>query len=248
VRRGHHYGTILADLQRHRVSDLLPARTAAAFAAWLQAHGQPQLICRDRSGDYAHGARQGAPDAVPITDRFPLTRNSSEARERILVRPPAALRAAVTVDATQRPEGGPSRVSHAALPPANPRRDRRLARYQQVIALHQQDWSLTAIGAHVRLARPTVRKYANAGTFPEWPARRRDEPDPRVTRLCGQAAARSGGDRGGIDVPMEFGAGRKTSDKDDAGEAADVRQGEVRSAPQAGTARQLSTESVPELF
>jgi transposase len=57
VRRGHHYGTILADLERHRVSDLLPARTAAAFAAWLQAHGQPQLICRDRSGDYAHGAR-----------------------------------------------------------------------------------------------------------------------------------------------------------------------------------------------
>jgi len=54
---------------------------------------------------------------------------------------------------------------------AHPRRDRRLARYQQVIALHHQGWSLTAISLHLQVARPTVRKYVNAGTFPEWPAR-----------------------------------------------------------------------------
>jgi len=172
LRRGHHYGTILADLEGHRVIDLLPERTADAFAAWLQEHGQPQLICRDRGGDYASGARHGAPTAVQIADRFHLTRNSSEVLERILVRHPAALRAAVTEEATQMPDGRPSHRSRTASPPANPRRDRRLARYQQVIALHQQGWSLTAISAYVRLARPTVRKYVNAGTFPEWPARR----------------------------------------------------------------------------
>ena len=172
LRRSHHYGTILTDLERHRVIDLLPERTADAFATWLREHGQPQLICRDRGGDYARGTRQGAPEAVQIADRFHLTRNSSEVLERILVRYPAALRAAVTEETAQMPDGRPSRVSHAASPRANPRRDRRLARYQQVTALHQQGWSLTAIGAHVQLARPTVRKYVNAGTFPEWPARR----------------------------------------------------------------------------
>ncbi len=174
LRRGHHYGTILADLEGHRVIDLLPERTADAFATWLDAHGQPQLICRDRGGDYASGARQGAPDAIQIADRFHLTRNSSEVLERMLVRHPAALRAAVTqeTETAPTPDQRSSPVSRAALPIANRRRDHRLARYQHVITLYRQGWSLTAIGMHLRLSRPTVRKYVNAGTFPEWPARR----------------------------------------------------------------------------
>ena len=171
LRRGHHYGTILADLEGHRVIDLLPERTADAFAAWLDAHGQPHLICRDRGGDYASGARRAAPDAIQIADRFHLARNSGEVLERLLVRHPAALRAAVA-EAAPTPDHRPSPVSRAAVPPANPRRDRRLARYRQVIALHQQGWSLTSISTHLRVSRPTVRKYVNAGTFPEWPARR----------------------------------------------------------------------------
>lgn len=78
----------------------------------------------------------------------------------------------MTQETAPTPNQRASPVSRAALPPADPRRDRRLACYRQVIALHQQGWSLTAISAHLRVARPTVRKYVNAGTFPEWPARR----------------------------------------------------------------------------
>ena len=37
-RRGHHYGTILVDLETQRVVDLLPVRTAEALAVWLAAH------------------------------------------------------------------------------------------------------------------------------------------------------------------------------------------------------------------
>jgi transposase len=82
LRRGHRYGTILTDLERHRVIDVLPERTAEILAAWLGEHGQPQVICRDRGGDYASGARQGAPGATQIADRFHLARNSSEVLER----------------------------------------------------------------------------------------------------------------------------------------------------------------------
>jgi len=171
LRRGHHYGTILTDLEAHRVIDLLPERAAEAFATWLDTHGQPQLICRDRGGDYASGARQAAPDAIQIADRFHRARNSSDVLERLLVRYPAALRAAVT-EMAPTPNREQPPLSGTALPAANPRRDRRLARYQQVIALHRRGWSLTAISAQVQLSRPTVRKYVNAGTFPERPARR----------------------------------------------------------------------------
>jgi transposase len=170
LRRGHHYGTVLTDLERRRIIDVLPDRTAEGLATWLREHGQPQFICRDRGGDYASGARQGAPDATQIADRFHLARNSGEVLERLLARHPAAWRAAVT---EAPPVGGGAEEAAAPLPVApDPRRKRRLARYERVIALHQAGLSLTVIAREVGLCRPTVRKYVNAGGFPEWPARR----------------------------------------------------------------------------
>jgi len=170
LRRGHHYGTVLTDLERRCIIDVLPDRTAAGLATWLREHGQPQFICRDRGGDYASGARQGAPDAMQIADRFHLACNSGEVLERLLARHHAALHATVTA--------APPLARAAAEPPAprpvapSPRRERRLVRYERVIALHQAGHSLTAIAREVGLCRPTVRKYVNAGDFPEWPGRR----------------------------------------------------------------------------
>ena len=48
-KKGHHYGTILVNLDRHRVVDLLPDRAAESFAAWLQQHPEVATIARDRS-------------------------------------------------------------------------------------------------------------------------------------------------------------------------------------------------------
>jgi transposase len=170
LRRGHHYGTVLTDLERRSVIDVLPDRTADTFATWLKEHGPPQFICRDRGGDYASGARQGAPDATQIADRFHLARNSGEVLERLLARHPAALRAAVIEDP---PPAHAAEVAPPAAPVAtDPRRERRLARYERVVALYRAGYTLTAIAREVGLCRPTVRKYVHAGGFPEWPARR----------------------------------------------------------------------------
>ena len=69
-RKGQHYGTILVDLERHGVLDLLPDREPETLAAWLAAHPSVEVISRDRSGAYAEAARQGAQQAMQVAGRF----------------------------------------------------------------------------------------------------------------------------------------------------------------------------------
>jgi hypothetical protein len=70
TRRGQSYSTVLTCGETHRVVDVLPTRDSGPLAKWLATHPGVEIICRDRAGAYAEGARLGAPDAVQVADRF----------------------------------------------------------------------------------------------------------------------------------------------------------------------------------
>ena len=83
-KKGQRFGTILVDLERRQVVDLLPIRSAEVLRAWLERHPEVEVIARDRQGLYAEGARRSAPGAVQVADRFHLILNLRQAVERAL--------------------------------------------------------------------------------------------------------------------------------------------------------------------
>jgi hypothetical protein len=107
-RRGRSYGTILIDLERRAVVDLLPDRTAGTLASWLRLHPGVEVVSRDRASAYAQAVREAAPDATQVADRFHLLINVREAVERSFGRQAKAVQAALTD-----PPGG-------TAPPADP--------------------------------------------------------------------------------------------------------------------------------
>src|SRR5260370_5172766 len=78
-RKGMTYGTVIVDLERRRVVDLLPDRSAASTPKWLKGHPEVEVVSRDRAGLYAEGAGEGAPQARRPADRSPRPRAFREA-------------------------------------------------------------------------------------------------------------------------------------------------------------------------
>lgn len=191
-RRGHRYGTALVDLERNTIVDLLPDRQAATLATWLRQHPGVEVIARDRAGAYADGARQGAPDAVQVTDRWHLLRNLGDAVHALADRHGNAVRRAAQAVAEEnaataaaepaspaapRPPTAAERASEASL-------SRRQARYEEAARLHGQGVSITRIAALLGAERKTVRGWLRRGAAPSWrKVKRSSALDPHVALL-----------------------------------------------------------------
>lgn len=189
-RRGRKFGTIVVDLQTHKVLDVLPDRTADTSAAWMADHPELEVVSRDRGGDYAAAARKAAPQAVQTADRFHLYKNLTEAVELLLARCRKEIRKSAfdALPEEERKIEGPLSLSTEFTSVENwkpapdacverarlSRQAQRQDRYEQVTALRSQGVGSAEIAKHTGIAARTLRDWQKKG-FPE-AARRRKRP------------------------------------------------------------------------
>ncbi len=176
LRKGDSYATILVDLERRRPVDVPPGRDAEPLAAWLKGHPEVEIICRDRAGAYAEGARSGAPQAQQVADAWHLWHNLGEAVEKTVGAHHSCIRAAFE---NTIPAGPPPSDDIWLTPPAPAAgmldvcgRERRLVtrtreRYTAVRQLLDDGSTLEDICRTLQLDRSTVRRFARATSIDE---------------------------------------------------------------------------------
>ena len=173
-RRGHRYGTVLVDLERSRVVDLLPDRQAQTLAGWLEANPGVEVVARDRAGAYADGVRRGAPGAVQVADRWHLLRNLGDAVHAAAERHHAAAkRIGQAILAASAAETHPDAAAVQVRPSAAARRSwaaraRRRARFEEAARLDAAGASLSEISRRLHIDRKTLRRWLLAGGVPAW--------------------------------------------------------------------------------
>jgi transposase len=172
-RRGHRYGSILVDLERNQVVDLLPDRQAKTLAVWLRKHPTVEVVARDRAGAYADGVRQGAPDAVQVADRWHLLRNLGDAIRAVVDSHRAGIRKVSRQTSEELAANLPVEAPLAVMPTAAERRSqeayaRRQARYEEAARLKAMGVSIKRIAVLVGAERKTIRRWLRVGAAPLW--------------------------------------------------------------------------------
>jgi len=198
-RKHRQYGTILIDLHTHRVIDLLPDDCRATVTAWLAAHPEITVISRDRSGSFAAAARDGAPQATQVADRFHLMQDLSEVLLHVFERHSRDLEPVWQRPALEAPptEASPVTLSTTVnIPPTDPpappraappagraatlraqRQAQRQAHFDEVHRLAQRGVTHQEIARHVGVDVKTVRRWLAMDAYPIHPgAKRRGRP------------------------------------------------------------------------
>jgi len=198
-KKGDTYGTILVDLERHKVVDLLPERSQESLVAWFENHPgtEVEVAARDRSNIYREGLAKGAPGVKHVADRWHLLHNLALTLENFLLQEQPVLRKAAA------PEAGPEEKDDDAfgsgpIMPSRPRNhdrkieeaarkrhERLVDQWRNIRRLYLAKADLRDICRQLGISARTVYRYKDLTDPPPRPAykRRASVLDPYVPYL-----------------------------------------------------------------
>lgn len=176
-KKGNTYGTIIVDLQQNKVVDLLPDRESETICRWLKEHQEVEVISRDRGGPYSKGAREGAPQAIQVADRFHLLMNLGDATKKMFQSMGKELKELFTL----------YNKADKLIEPLSTMEDLMVTkedteiiqtetintnvelqvRFNKVKELFSQGYTIRAISRSLHIARVTIRKYIGMDILPK---------------------------------------------------------------------------------
>lgn len=83
-RKRYSYGTVMVDLETHRIIDIFDSRETKQVEEWLRTFPNLQVISRDGAQTYASASSNAHPNAIQVSDRFHLLKNLSEVVENYM--------------------------------------------------------------------------------------------------------------------------------------------------------------------
>jgi transposase len=200
-KKGSTYGTILVDLERHKVVDLLPERSQESLVGWFESHpvaAGVEIATRDRSNIYREGLAKGAPGAAHVADRWHLLHNLTLTLEEYLLQKRPVLRKAAAPEAAPEEKDDADYFASGPIMPNRPRNhDRKIEeaarkRHERLVEQWRNIRRLYLAGADLRhickrlgVSARTVYRYKDLTEPPPRPAykRRASVLDPYVPYL-----------------------------------------------------------------
>jgi transposase len=199
-KKGSTYGTILVDLEEHKVVDLLPKRSQESLVAWFESHpgaAGVEVATRDRSNIYREGLAKGAPDVVQVADRWHLLHNLALTLEEYLLQKRPILQRAAAPEAAPENKDEEDFASGPIMPnrsrthdlkieeAARKRHERLVEQWKNIRRLYLAKADLRDICRQLSISARTVYRYKDLTEPPPRPAykRRASVLDPYVPYL-----------------------------------------------------------------
>ena len=86
LRKRYSYGTVMVNLDTHRIIDIIDTQETKQVEEWLKTYPNLEIISRDGAMAYSSAARNAHPLAIQVSDRFHLLKNLSDAVEKYMYR------------------------------------------------------------------------------------------------------------------------------------------------------------------
>jgi transposase len=200
-KKGSTYGTILVNLERHEVVDLLPERSQESLVAWFRSHpgaAEVEVATRDRSNIYREGLAKGAPGATHVADRWHLLHNLTLTLEEYLLKKRPVLQKMAAPEAAPEEKDDADYFASGPIMPNRPRdhdrkieeaarkrHERLVEQWRNIRRLYLAKADLRDICRQLGISARTVYRYKDLTEPPPRPAYKRKASvlDPYVPYL-----------------------------------------------------------------
>lgn len=86
------YGTVMIDINTHRIVDMIESREYEVVSEWLKSYPSLEVVSRDGSITYKNAIKSAHPKSKQVSDRFHLLKNLTAGYTTVCVHLPFLIR------------------------------------------------------------------------------------------------------------------------------------------------------------